>query len=74
MSQENVEIVRRSVAAFNRGDLDGALEEWAPDAIWDWTNSRGFDAASFAGTTRSGRTGSACSTHSTRFGSTSLTR
>ncbi len=49
MPRENVEIVRRSVAAFNRGDLDGALEEWAPDAIWDWTNSRGFDAGVFRG-------------------------
>ena len=49
MSQENVEIVRRGFAAFNRGDLDGALEEWAPGAIWDWTNSRGFDAGVFRG-------------------------
>jgi ketosteroid isomerase-like protein len=49
MSQENVEIVRRGFAAANRGDLEGALEEWAPDAVWDWSNSRGFDAGVFRG-------------------------
>jgi hypothetical protein len=27
MSQENVEIVRRQIEAFNRGDLAGALEQ-----------------------------------------------
>jgi ketosteroid isomerase-like protein len=49
MSQENVEIVRRGFAAANRGDLERALEDWAPDAIWDWSNSRGFDAGVFRG-------------------------
>ena len=32
MSQENVEIARRANAAFNRGDVDAALEPFAPDA------------------------------------------
>jgi ketosteroid isomerase-like protein len=32
MSQENLEIVRRANAAFNVGDVDGALEFFAPDA------------------------------------------
>jgi ketosteroid isomerase-like protein len=32
MSQENVEIVRRANAAFNRGDYEGAAESWHPDA------------------------------------------
>ena len=32
MSQENVETVRRANAAFNRGDVDTALERLAPDA------------------------------------------
>jgi ketosteroid isomerase-like protein len=32
MSQENVEIARRANAAFNRGDVDAALEVFAPDA------------------------------------------
>jgi ketosteroid isomerase-like protein len=49
MSQENVEIVRRAGDAYNRGDLEGTLETWAPDAVWDWSNSRGFDAGVFRG-------------------------
>lgn len=31
MSEENVEIVRASAAALNRGDLDGWAECWADD-------------------------------------------
>ena len=49
MSQENVEIVRRGIDAYNRGDLDGVLENWAPDAVVDWSRSRGFDAGVFRG-------------------------
>ena len=33
MSQENVEIVRRGLEAFNRGDLDGALEMYDRQAV-----------------------------------------
>jgi len=44
MSQGNVEIVRRATDAYNRGDLDGILENWAPDAVLDWSNSRGLEA------------------------------
>ena len=32
MSQENVEIVRRVMEAFNGGDFDAALRDVAPDA------------------------------------------
>lgn len=35
MSPSNAEIVRRSVEAYNRGDLDGFVEGWAPDAEVD---------------------------------------
>jgi hypothetical protein len=49
MSQENVEIVRRNTDAYNRGDLDGFVEGWAPDAVLDWSNSRGFDASVYRG-------------------------
>ena len=49
MSQENVEIVRRAVDAYNRVDIDGFLEEWAADAVLDWSNSRGFEARVFRG-------------------------
>ena len=34
MSQENVEIVRRMNAAFNRGDLDEAFGFYDPAAVW----------------------------------------
>ena len=50
MSKENVvKIVRRQFAAANRGDFETALKGWAPDAIWDWSNSLGFDAGVFRG-------------------------
>ena len=32
MSKENLEVGKRSNAALNRGDIDGALEVFAPDA------------------------------------------
>jgi ketosteroid isomerase-like protein len=31
MSQENVELIRRSFDAFNRGDLDAILDDLAPE-------------------------------------------
>ncbi len=34
MSQENVEIARRALEAFNRGDLNGALEMYDPQAVF----------------------------------------
>ena len=46
MSRENVEIVRESVAAFNRGDLDDWLEFFDPEIEIDWSASR----APFSGT------------------------
>ena len=49
MSQWNVEIVRRATDAYNRGDLDGILENWAPDAVLDWSNSRGLEAGVYRG-------------------------
>ncbi len=33
MSQENVEIVRESVARFARGDIDGLADLYAADAV-----------------------------------------
>jgi uncharacterized protein len=35
MSQENVEIVRAILEAFNRGDMRGFLEMCDPDIEWD---------------------------------------
>jgi ketosteroid isomerase-like protein len=49
MSLENVEIVRRSTDAFNRGDFDGMVENWAPDAVVDWSRSRGVEAGVYRG-------------------------
>ena len=49
MSEENVETVRRAFAEYKRGDLEGALDEWAPDAVWDWSNGHGFDAGVYRG-------------------------
>jgi ketosteroid isomerase-like protein len=34
MSQENVEIVKRAISAFNRRDLDGLEELGTPDIEW----------------------------------------
>ena len=34
MSQENVEIVRRSIKAYRRGDYAGASSYLAPDVVW----------------------------------------
>ena len=33
MSQENVGVVRRALEAFNRGDLDGALDLYHPQSV-----------------------------------------
>ncbi len=49
MSQENFEIVRRVTGAYNRGDLDGLLEDWSSDAVLDWSASRGPDAGVYRG-------------------------
>ncbi len=49
MSQENVEIVRRSTDAYNRRDLHGMLENWAQDAVLDWSRARSFDAGVYRG-------------------------
>ena len=41
MSQENVELLRQSVDAINRGDIDGALENAADNFEVDWSNAIG---------------------------------
>ena len=45
MSEKNVEIVRCATEAYSRGDLDEALASWSADAVLDWSNSRGLEAA-----------------------------
>jgi ketosteroid isomerase-like protein len=49
MSQENLDLVRRATEAFSRGDLEGFLEDWAPNAVVDWSNSRGLEARVYRG-------------------------
>ena len=49
MSEENVENVQRGTDAYNRGDIDGMLEGWAPNAVLDWSNARSFDAGVYRG-------------------------
>ena len=40
MSEENVEIVRRSAEEFNRGGVEAMIDTyWAPDIVWDMTNA-----------------------------------
>ena len=42
MSQEKVEIVRRSFEAFNRGGVDAVISDgsWSQEVVWDATPSR----------------------------------
>jgi ketosteroid isomerase-like protein len=49
MSQDNMEVVRRNVESYNRRDLDVILGNWAPDAVLDWSNSRGVEAGVYRG-------------------------
>jgi ketosteroid isomerase-like protein len=49
VSPENVEIVRRSTDAYARRDLDAFVEHWAPDAVVDWSRSRGPEAGVYRG-------------------------
>ena len=37
MSEENVELVRRGIVAFNHDDLDEVLGDYAPDVEWHTT-------------------------------------
>jgi ketosteroid isomerase-like protein len=41
MSQENVEIVRAAIAAYNRGAVDAVFRDAAPDAELDWSRAHG---------------------------------
>jgi ketosteroid isomerase-like protein len=41
MSQENVELVRRSFEVFNRGGAEAVISEglWSPELVWDFSPS-----------------------------------
>jgi ketosteroid isomerase-like protein len=43
MSQENVEMARAAVDAFNRGDVDAAFKDFAPDFAFDMSRAIGIN-------------------------------
>ena len=45
MSQENVEVVKRMIDAYNQRDLAGLEAFSHPDVELDWSASRGFVAS-----------------------------
>ena len=47
MSQENVEMVRAAIGAFNRGDVDAAFKDVSPDFEYDQTRAVGIDRGVF---------------------------
>jgi ketosteroid isomerase-like protein len=49
MSQENVEIVRRAIAAYNRRDFEALQVLNHPDLQVDWSASRGLQAGIYRG-------------------------
>jgi uncharacterized protein len=49
MSQENVEIVRRAIAAYNRRDFEAMRALNHPDMELDWSASRGLQAGVYQG-------------------------
>jgi len=49
MSQENVEVVRRAINAFNERDVDDMVRDWDPEIEVDWSQSRGLEAGIYRG-------------------------
>jgi ketosteroid isomerase-like protein len=49
MSHENVEVVRRAIAAYNRRDFEAIRALNQPDVQLDWSASRGLDARVYQG-------------------------
>jgi ketosteroid isomerase-like protein len=49
VSQENVEVVRRFIDAFNRRDLDAASRYFDPEVEVDWSRSHGVEAGIYRG-------------------------
>ena len=46
---ENLEIVRRAIEAFSRGELESALRDADQDAVFDWTRSPGLERGVYRG-------------------------
>jgi ketosteroid isomerase-like protein len=47
--EQNVEIIRLGIDAFNRRDLDEVLRTYDPDAEVDWSPSPGVEAGIYRG-------------------------
>jgi ketosteroid isomerase-like protein len=47
MSQENVEIVHQIFNALNRDDLPAVMKHAAPDFVFDFSRSRGFERGEY---------------------------
>jgi ketosteroid isomerase-like protein len=35
----HIDVLRQRYEAFDRGDIDGALQDWADDVVWQGSNS-----------------------------------
>ena len=49
MSEENIEIVQRHIAAYNRRDFEALRELSRPEMELDWSESRGLEAGVYRG-------------------------
>jgi ketosteroid isomerase-like protein len=49
MSQENIDVVRRSIEAYNRRDFEALRAVNAPNVEVDWSASRGLQAGVYRG-------------------------
>jgi ketosteroid isomerase-like protein len=49
MSEENVEVVRRAIDAYNRRDFDAIRAISEPEVELDWSASRGLEAGLYKG-------------------------
>jgi ketosteroid isomerase-like protein len=49
MSQENIEIARQAIAAYNRRDFEGMRALNHPEVELDWSASRGLQAGVYRG-------------------------
>jgi taurine dehydrogenase small subunit len=47
--EQNVKVIRRSIDAFNRRDIDGILQFYDPEAEVDWSQSLGVEAGIYHG-------------------------
>ena len=49
MSQDNVDVVRQAISAYNRRDYEAMRALNEPDVTLDWSESRGLDAGVYRG-------------------------